>query len=351
MEDKTKIPYKKDEIFDFSDERPFSIDEMYGLSTGQFYRYYLDDEIYVEGQIVSNDGVTAIIRVTKRYQEAFFDILLYKEVRQFFPAFRDEEAERLTEYLCLDIETECNLFFRNPETDIIMLLHYDENYNFSLIPADIFKFRMERLKKKLIFELKKIEDAEKEKAANLKDPLINVELSDSAIDDMYKEYDKSKGNEEFDLNYSLNRSIHWLNNRNCAILSAWRGNYNRSENNKRNQELQKALRALGFGIIRLKGCYAEIGQDVEKENSYLIFDLNDSKDFLEKIYSQSEFYEQDCFLYKPVDEEKAYLIGTNDNFGKDKIEYVGVLHINKLNAEQYSEIGSGRLSFEKDASN
>lgn len=321
---------------------------LFDLSLGQEYRYYVDDEVYVEGKVVSNDGVTAIIKVTDRYGEGFFQILYYKEVRQYFPAFRDDEAERLTEYLCLDIETECNLFFRDPESDAIMLQYFDENDKFSPIPADVFKFRMERIKKKLIFELKKMEDAEKEKAANLTDPLINVDVSSSALDDMYNDFDKERGNEDEKFEYSLNRSVHWLNNRNCAILTAWRGNYNRSENNKRNQELQHALRGFGFGVIRVKGCYPEIGKEVDKENSFLVIDLEDTPDFREIIYEHSERYEQDNFLYKPVDEEKAYLIGTNDNYGKDKVEYIGVLHINKFDAEQYSEIGSGRISFEKD---
>lgn len=130
-----------------SEERPFSLDEIYGLSKGKFYRYDVNDEVYIEGQVVSNDGVTAIIKVTDRYGEGFFEILYNKEIRQFFPSFRDKEAESLTEYLCLDIETECNLFFRDPDSDTIMLRVYNDNNECSLIPAEPFKFRMERLKR------------------------------------------------------------------------------------------------------------------------------------------------------------------------------------------------------------
>lgn len=346
MKNKNHKSDENKEVY-LSEERPFSLDEIYGLSIGMFYRYYVNDEIYVEGLVVSNDGVTAIIKVTDRYGEGFFEILYYKEVRKYFPSFRDEKAENLTEYLCLDIETESNLFFRDPDSDTIMLQVYNDNNECSLIPAEPFKFRMERLKKILIFELKKREDAEKERLANLSDPLITVEVSEATIDDMYDDFDKEKGIEKQKLEYGLNRSVHWLNNRNCAILSAWRGNYNRTENNKRNQELQQALRSYGFGVIRVKGCYPEIGKSVEKENSFLVIDLEDAPDFEEIIYEHSEQYEQDCFLYKPVDEEKAYLIGTNDDFGKDKLEFVGILRINNQDAEQYSEIGSGRISFEK----
>ena len=72
---------------------------------------------------------------------------------------------------------------------------------------------------------------------------------------MYKEYDQDHGNIESDeeLYYSLHRSIDWLNSRNCAIISAWRSSYTRSEKDKRNRELQRTLREYGYGVIRVKG--------------------------------------------------------------------------------------------------
>ena len=311
------------------------------LSVGQLYRYYVDNEVFVEGQVVSNDGVTAIIKVTNRYGEGYFEIIYYKDMHQFFPSFRDSEAEALTEFLCLDVETECNLFFRDPDTGKLMQQCYDEEGEFSQIPADAFMFRAERIKKKIVYELKKIEEADKGETG----PHITIDVQSATVDDMYKELNLVCDTDKQCLNYSLNRSVHWLNNRNCAIISAWRGMYNRDENNQRNFELQKALRGYGFGVIRVKGCYPEIGKDVEKENSFLVIDLEDTPDFAERIYEQSEHYEQDCFLYKPIDEKTAYLIGTNDRFGKDRIDVAGILHINSLTAEQYSEIGTGRLSF------
>lgn len=325
---------------------PESTDDvnMDDLSEGKIYRYYVNEEVYVEGEVVMNDDVTAILRVTNRYEEGFFDILHYNEVRRYFPSFRDDEAERLTEYLCLDVETTSNLFSRDPESDVIMTL--DENYAFG--PADVFKFRMERLKRELLYRLQKIEEEKKVERENEKGPHISIDVPQTAINDMYDEYDEDHGIDDDTCEYSLNRSIYWLENRNCAIITAWRGNYNRVENNNRNNELQKDLRKLGYGVIRVKGCYPEMGKEVEKENSFLVIDLEDTPDFTDRLYEKSESYEQDCFLYKPIDEKTAYLIGTNDDFGKDRIEVAGILRINSLNAEQYSEIGSGRLSFESE---
>lgn len=328
------------------------------LSIGNKYHYTVGEmcgeELYVEGTVVFNDGVTAILKVTYRYGECWFEILYYNEVRRFIPLFLDTEAQRQTEYICLDVETECNLFYRDPDTGVIMLQHYDDEGNLSFIPADVYEFRMERIKKKLIYELTLREAQNKEKGEISKKQygtLIIIDLQGLAIDKMYAEYDKQKGNPSSDdtLSYGLNRSLFWLNNRNCAILTAWRGSYTKAENNRRNQELQNSLRNLGYGVIRVKGCYAEVGRPVEKENSFLVFDLDDTPDFKDKIFEQSERYEQDCFLYKPLDEEVAYLIGTNDDFGKGKIITAGALRINSMDAENFSEIASGRVSFEKDS--
>ena len=339
------------EMLHLSEERPFSYDDLYGLSFGQFYRYELNDEIYIEGQVVSNDGVTAIIKVTFRYMECYFDILHYYEVRQFFPSFFDDEAQRLTEYLCIDIETECNLFSRDPDNNALMLQQYDENGNLSSTPADIFTVRAERLKKKLSHELKKIEDEEKRKRDSQTGPIVNIDLLDAAVHEMYVEHDHEIGIEDNNLDYSFNRSLHWLRHRNCAILTAWRGKYSRKENDERNQELQQSLRSFGYGVIRVRGCYAEMGRSAEKENSFLVFDLEDTPDFCDRIYEQSVRYEQDCFLYKPVEEEMAFLIGTNEAFGIDRIESAGVMRINSSESDNYSEIGTGRVSFENKTNN
>ena len=320
------------------------------LSVGKIYRHYIDKEIYVEGIVLLNDGATAVIRVTDRYEECFFDILFYKEVRRFIPFFYDPEANRLTEYLCLDVETESNLFFRDPDDDTIMHWITDENEKRSLVPADFVKVWIEQTRKMFLSEIEKISISEKTKLDNLPCCLIDVEVPKVEIDNMYRKYDGEKGkkNDTSDevYYYSLNRSYYWLTNRSCAILSAWRGNYSRKENDNRNRELHKSLRNLGYGVIRVKGCYAEIGRNVEKENSFLVFDLDDTPDFKERIYEQSEYYEQDCFLYKPIEGKRAYLIGSNDDFGKHEEKDAGFLHINLTTAENYSEVGSGRISFE-----
>jgi hypothetical protein len=150
------------------------------------------------------------------------------------------------------------------------------------------------------------------------------------------------------VNASLNRAVYWINKTDCANITAWRSGNKRAINDANNRELQETLRAMGYGVIKLQGFYAEVGKDVSKENSFLVFDRNNDPDFYENLYKLSEKFNQDCFLYKPAEEEVAYLIGTNEDFIRDNGERVaaGKLHIGSLSAKAYSEIGSGRISFE-----
>lgn len=324
------------------------------LEVGGDYVCYMSKEICMRGHVLYNDGVTAILKIVDRYEECCFHVLDYYEVRQFFPAFTDPEATQLSEYYCIDINTKELLFFIDPDDDIIKRWQEDENGERKLCIVDPIAFRMERIKKRFLYEFNKYqkEKEEKENEEEESDTVIHVDLTNSAIDDMYKEYDQEHGNKvtENDLSYSLNRSIHWLNNRSCAIITAWRSDNTREENGRRNRILQQTLREYGYGIIRVKGCYAEIGKAVERENSFLVIDLKDSEDFMGNIYCQSETYEQDCFLYKPKDEHVAYLIGTNDKFGKGEISIAGIMRINSDNSENYSEVNSGKISFEKENS-
>jgi hypothetical protein len=149
-------------------------------------------------------------------------------------------------------------------------------------------------------------------------------------------------------NASLNRTVYWITTTDCANITAWRSGNKRAINDANNRELQETLRAMGYGVIKLQGFYAEVGQDVSKENSFLVFDQNDDPNFYENLYNLSEKFDQDCFLYKAADEDIAYLIGTNEDFIRDNGERVeaGRLRIGNLSAKIYSEIGSGRISFE-----
>ena len=122
------------------------------LIVGNPFRHYYDDEIYLEGEVLSNDGVTSIIRVSDGYEEATVFTLRYEEVRQYFPSFHDDKATRITDYLCLDVETKKPLFWCDPESGAIM------NFDDSTTPADVTEFRKERIKKLFLYESQKAEE-------------------------------------------------------------------------------------------------------------------------------------------------------------------------------------------------
>lgn len=155
-------------------------------------------------------------------------------------------------------------------------------------------------------------------------------------------------NVSYAANASLNRAVYWISLKNCANITAWRSENTRAINDANNRELQETLRTMGYGVIKLQGFYAEVGCNVNKEKSFLVFDKNDDPNFYDNLHKLSEKYGQDCFLFKAADEEVAYLIGTNEDFIKTKGERIeaGRLRIGNLSAETFSKIGSGIISFE-----
>ena len=187
------------------------------------------------------------------------------------------------------------------------------------------------------------------------DKLIDIRIPEEELGKLVQHDILSKGNNKdsilntsFAIDASLNRAVYWITTTDCANITAWRSGNKRAINDANNRELQETLRAMGYGVIKLQGFYTEVGQDVSKENSFLVFDQNDDPNFYDNLRKLSEKYDQDCFLYKAADEDVAYLIGTNEDFIRDNGERkeAGRLRIGNLSAKTYSEIGSGRISFE-----
>ncbi len=187
------------------------------------------------------------------------------------------------------------------------------------------------------------------------DKLIDISIPEEELCELVQHDIIVKGSSKdsilitsFATNASLNRAVYWITTTDCANITAWRSDNNRAINDANNRELQETLRAMGYGVIKLQGFYAEVGRDASKENSFLVFDRNDDPNFYHNLRMLSEKFNQDCFLYKAAEEDVAYLIGTNEDFIRDHGERkeAGRLRIGNLSATIYSEIGSGRISFE-----
>ena len=183
--------------------------------------------------------------------------------------------------------------------------------------------------------------------------LNNSEAQEKVVQISLSQEDEQKLEENGSINEQARSSIlrvrEWLLNKDCATLTTWKGRdvRTRAEDDEANKELVNILRQKGYGVTKLRGCYLGTDKVLRKENSFLVVDLkNDPSLFFDTMYLLSEKYEQECFLYKESKADIAYLIGTNDDFGKGKIVIAGRMHINSSAAENYSEISNARISFE-----
>jgi|TARA_R110000824_G_scaffold170181_2_gene347454 hypothetical protein len=115
---------------------------------------------------------------------------------------------------------------------------------------------------------------------------------------------------------SLSRIYGHIMDHDSAILTAFRNEYSKKQNYKRNRELKAQLLSLGYGVTKVAGSYIEnfeSPQAVEvSEQSYFVSNRKDAPGFVESIKSLGEQYEQDSVLIIPEGGKDAYLIGTRE---------------------------------------
>ena len=134
---------------------------------------------------------------------------------------------------------------------------------------------------------------------------------------------------------SLSRTQQHLENYDCAILTAYRGDPtdgskciagSRVEsgtsnkfrmNQARNVDLLSTLKGLGYGVTGVLGTYIEnYGKEdaIEvKEHSYFVVNLNEDPSFFTQIENLGQYFCQDAVLISPKGGKTAYLLGTNNN--------------------------------------
>lgn len=176
---------------------------------------------------------------------------------------------------------------------------------------------------------------------------------------------------------SVTRLMRWMDSHDIAIITAFRGayrdatpktlddrpkelqgsnvayEYSHQENKMRNHELKACLMRLGYGITNVQGSYIEgIGTINAKElgeESIFVVNLTNDVNFKKKIFDLSEYYNQDCFLYKPKGDKNAYLIGTNNTewpgYGVEDCQ--GEFHLNPSN-EFLTRMGANTFAFSND---
>lgn len=133
---------------------------------------------------------------------------------------------------------------------------------------------------------------------------------------------------------SLSRTQQHLEEHDCAILTAYRGDPTDGGkclagsrvdsgtskkfqiNQQRNTELLSLLRNLGYGVTGVLGTYVEnYGQEdaIEvKEHSFFVVNLNDDPAFFTQIENLGQYFCQDAVLLSPKGGKSSFLLGTNN---------------------------------------
>lgn len=114
---------------------------------------------------------------------------------------------------------------------------------------------------------------------------------------------------------SLSRIWQHSKDSNMGMITAYRGEFDVKENEKRNRELTGLIRSEGFGFIPVTGFYIENpGQEDEQrvqEKSFVVISSpNDNGRLRNFLIRMGIKYNQDSVLYKDASDEKAKLIGT-----------------------------------------
>lgn len=146
---------------------------------------------------------------------------------------------------------------------------------------------------------------------------------------------------------SMSRIEAYVNNYECAIITAWRDKltdetpntkkfrhysyadgkrskmisgdvmqhddlFTDEEKKYHNRVLKAFLLRMGYGVTNVCGSYRESGKPESQEESFFVVNLNDDPKFYDVLFKLSERYNQDSFIYSPKGSTEGHLIGTNN---------------------------------------
>lgn len=138
----------------------------------------------------------------------------------------------------------------------------------------------------------------------------------------------------------------------CATLTAFRASRTDEENQAMNEHLIADMLQMELDFIPVDGCFREAYEkEASHEDSFFVYDKtgeHDSLKFFGQVYTLSEKYGQDSFLYKCAGMNRtAFLISTNpDSLKQDgQIKLAGKLYFNLPPVGPYTNLGEGRFTF------
>jgi hypothetical protein len=112
-------------------------------------------------------------------------------------------------------------------------------------------------------------------------------------------------------------------NKQAAILTAFRGEYDRDENVARNRELAAKIRKLGYGFFFVDGYWIENQgtpeeQHVSEDSIFVVAPVS-KKNFANQMHELGNYYNQDAVLVKTADGvELIYKNGSTESLGDIK---------------------------------
>lgn len=136
---------------------------------------------------------------------------------------------------------------------------------------------------------------------------------------------------------SLSRIMHHMDTHEIGVLSAFRGNKERTpaENNDHTAELEHSIRSSGFSHFPVNGRYTEDhdGKSVPvKEKSFVVINHDNKPGFKDFLTSHGEKHGQDSIIHKPLGSSEAFNHMTNDTSyaKKGDITNLGTFHPNRI---------------------
>ncbi len=318
-------------------------DEWEGLVNDKLLR--INEDSFIKGEVVYIEDGCAVIEVKDMSKSMFIFTLFHDEVRRRFSRYDGKINNPYQKYLCLDTPSMTSRFYYDFETGQLADAVYDDDGTFLFYDIDEFDEGTPELQNPdgYIPELIDIqlpkEDIESLEECYAFSESENMDIAD-AEDGVIIDATRADA-------CSVPRAMSWFNTRDCAILTAWRGYKSRKTNDENNRQLQQQLRDYGYGVTKITGWFSEKNKDAARENSFLAVNLNEEESFRDNVFNLSERYEQDCFLYKKAGyDTPAVYVYTNNDYKKGSEAFAGRLHIGNLDAKAYSQIGSGRITFE-----
>ena len=305
------------------------------------------DDAFIKGDIIYYDELSTIVVEVKDMTQDMFPFTLFaNEVKSRFTGIVLKDNDPYLRYLCLDTKSMTSLFYYDMGTGIMADAVYDADGNF--VDFDIEDYIDEESMEPTFTE----EDVHEQ--ISIKLSMVDIEelenndalLEADGIENVDSDGNITLSGEDA---CSITRAKTWFNTRDCAILTAWRQNKGRKENDDNNRILQQRLRELGYGVTKVTGWYPEENREMARENSFLTVNLNDEESFRDNLSELSELYDQECFLYKKsgYDTPAVYVYTKDvDDYQKGDVKLLGRLRIGNMDADAYSQIKAGRITFE-----